>query len=166
LCYGFQRAAGHTRREQVNNGDPSSSIPGLQERQTNSYARTLKEPVWCRLHALLGQGGDRIIMDMLLECSIFIPVNTNMGNYYQLSGVPVHEMKSDELQRNNITKGNAGQEAVTKPSHLKSEMKTPGAITFVRSRMLYAKAALNAKGGVRFGMRHIRAFPAIPRMLQ
>ena len=29
-------------------------------------------------------------------------------------------------------------------------------ITFVRSRMLYARAALNAKGGVRFGMRHIR----------
>jgi hypothetical protein len=26
----------------------------------------------------------------------------------------------------------------------------------VRSRMLYAKAALNAKGGIRFGMRHIR----------
>ena len=30
------------------------------------------------------------------------------------------------------------------------------AIRFVRSRMLYARAALNAKGGVRFGMRHIR----------
>lgn len=29
-------------------------------------------------------------------------------------------------------------------------------IRFVRSRMLYARAALNAKGGVRFGMRHIR----------
>jgi hypothetical protein len=128
--------------------------------------RTLKEPVWCRLHALLGQGGDRIIMGMLLECSIFIPVNADMGNYYQLSGVPIHEIKSDELQKSNTAKVSADQEAVTKPSALKSESKTPGAITFVRSRMLYAKAALNAKGGVRFGMRHIRTFPTIPQAIQ
>ena len=38
----------------------------------------------------------------------------------------------------------------------KNEIKKPGAITFVRSRMLYARATMNAKGGVRFGMRHIR----------
>lgn len=29
-------------------------------------------------------------------------------------------------------------------------------ITFVRNRMMYARAALNAKGDVRFGLRHIR----------
>ena len=29
-------------------------------------------------------------------------------------------------------------------------------ITFVRSRMMYARPALNAKGDVRFGLRHIR----------
>jgi len=96
-------------------------------------------------------------MDMLLECSIFIFVSADMGNYYQLSGVPVHEVKSDEPQKNNIARVNAVKEAPTKPSQLKIESKKPGAITFVRSRMLYAKAALNAKGGVRFGMRHIRA---------
>ncbi|KAH6866719.1 hypothetical protein BKA58DRAFT_210337 [Alternaria rosae] len=155
LCYGFQRAAGSNRRAQGNNDNPSPSIPGLQERLPNSFAKTLKEPVWCRLHALLGQGGDRIIIDMLLECSIFIPVNADTGNYYQLSGVPVHEVKSDENQKSNIARVNADKEGPTKPSHLKIESKKPGAITFVRSRMLYAKAALNAKGGVRFGMRHI-----------
>jgi hypothetical protein len=32
----------------------------------------------------------------------------------------------------------------------------PGSISFVRSRMLFAKAALNAHGAVRFGLRHIR----------
>lgn len=35
---------------------------------------------------------------------------------------------------------------------------TPGDILFVRNRMLYARAALNAKGTVRFGLRHIREF--------
>lgn len=157
LCHGFQRA-GNTRREPSNNENPSCSIPNLQEQQPNSYRQTLKEPVWCRLHALLGQRGDRIIMDMLLGCSIFIPVDAHSGNYYQLSGVPASEIKSDELQKSNTAKVNADQEAVNELSRIQSERKTPGAITFVRNRMLYAKPALNAKGGVRFGLRHIRAF--------
>jgi hypothetical protein len=165
LCHGFQRT-GTTRREQGNNGNPSSSIPNLQERQPNSYRQTLKEPVWCRLHALLGQGGDRIIIDMLLESSIFIPLNADMGNYYQLSGMPISEIKSDGFQKSNTVRVDVGYEAINNPSRVKSECKTAGTITFVRSRMLYAKAALNAKGGVRFGMRHIRAFSTILRMLQ
>lgn len=36
------------------------------------------------------------------------------------------------------------------------DLHSPAAITFVRSRMYYARAALNAKGRVTFGMRHIR----------
>ena len=32
------------------------------------------------------------------------------------------------------------------------------AISFVRTRMLYARPALNAKGKVTFGLRHIRSF--------
>ena len=36
--------------------------------------------------------------------------------------------------------------------------KSPGAITFVRNRMFYARGALNAKGKVTFGLRHIREF--------
>ena len=34
--------------------------------------------------------------------------------------------------------------------------KSPGGISFIRNRMFYARAALNAKGGVSFGLRHIR----------
>jgi hypothetical protein len=141
------------------NPDPTSSIPGLVERHLNSYIRTLKEPAWCRLHALLGQGGDRIMMDILLECSIFLPIETSIGNYYQLSGFPVSELRLDQLQKTNTAKIEVDPEAPSKGLHLRSENRTPGAITFVRSRMLYAKAALNAKGGVRFGLRHIRWFP-------
>jgi hypothetical protein len=155
LCHGFQRA-GKARLEPEVNLDPTPSIPGLVERHLNGYTRTLKEPVWCRLHALLGQGGDRIIMDMLLECSIFLPIRSSIGNYYQLSGAPVSELRSDDHQKSDPAKTEANPEASIKSSHLRSENRAPGAITFVRSRMLYAKAALNAKGGVRFGMRHIR----------
>jgi telomerase reverse transcriptase len=155
LCHGFQRA-GKARLEPDVNHDSTSSIPGLVERQLNGYTRTLKEPVWCRLHALLGQGGDRIMMDMLLECSIFLPIKASTGNYYQLSGAPVSELRVNEHQKSDTAKIDANPEAPSKSSHLRSENRAPGAITFVRSRMLYAKAALNAKGGVRFGMHHIR----------
>lgn len=34
--------------------------------------------------------------------------------------------------------------------------KSPAAISFVRNRMFYARAALNTKGRVTFGLRHIR----------
>ena len=36
------------------------------------------------------------------------------------------------------------------------DLRSPGSIVIVRNRMLYARAAWNAKGQVRFGMRHIR----------
>lgn len=35
-------------------------------------------------------------------------------------------------------------------------VKAPSTIVFVRNRMLYARAALNARGFVHFGLRHIR----------
>ncbi|KNG48986.1 telomerase reverse transcriptase [Stemphylium lycopersici] len=160
LCHGFQRA-GNARRELVDNHSPRCSIPGLQEIHVNSHVRTLKEPVWCRLHALLGQGGDRIMMNLLLDCSIFLPVEANAGNFYQLSGVPVSEVQPEEAWNNTAGKVKTDAEAATK-SHLKSENRSPGAITFVRSRMLYAKAALNARGGIRFGMRHIHVLNRFP----
>jgi hypothetical protein len=40
--------------------------------------------------------------------------------------------------------------------HGQEIVNTPARITFVRNRMLYARAALNAKGTIRFGLRHIR----------
>jgi telomerase reverse transcriptase len=131
-------------------------VPGLVERSPNSHVRTLKEPTWCRLHALLGQRGDRIIIDMLLECAVFLTVNGGSGNYIQLSGIPISDLKPDEKLKDQPLHGEANQIAKGLPLNQHSENRSPGAITFVRSRMLYAKAALNAKGGVRFGMRHIR----------
>lgn len=37
-----------------------------------------------------------------------------------------------------------------------SIVKSPSEIAFVRNRMLYARAAFNARGLVQFGLRHIR----------
>jgi hypothetical protein len=118
---------------------------------------TLKTPLWCRLHALLGPGGDLIIMDMLLDCGIYSPMEGSRGNYLQMSGVPLSELK---VEPRNVPVIAPKEEYSTgkKPHPLVSEDRKPSTIRFVRNRMLYARAALNAKGGVRFGMRHIRTF--------
>jgi telomerase reverse transcriptase len=155
LCHGFQRAA-HTGRAHNDHVEPASSVPGLVERSPNSHVRTLKEPTWCRLHALLGQRGDRIMMDMLLECAIFLPVHGGTGNCYQLCGIPVSDLRPDQKHKEDPVHDEANQLAKGVLTSQHSENRSPSAITFVRNRMLYAKAALNAKGGVRFGLRHIR----------
>ena len=70
-----------------------------------------------------------------------------------LAGHPLGDLQllSEVAGSVNISKVNqaiAGSE--TKVLH------TPASIVFVRNRMFYARAALNAQGGVRFGLRHIR----------
>lgn len=36
--------------------------------------------------ALLGQSGERLMLDLLMDCSVFVAVQAGFGNYYQLSG--------------------------------------------------------------------------------
>ena len=54
-------------------------------------------------------------------------------------------------------KTSANIQALLKPAlHPQKAPKSSATIVFVRNRMFYARAALNAKGKVRFGLRHIR----------
>lgn len=102
---------------------------------------------------MLGEGGDRIMMDMLTDCAIFRPVDNHSTNYYQLSGPPISNLEPKQVSKQPIPPAISADK---RPSGPTTEERTPCKIAFVRSRMLYAKAALNAKGGIRFGMRHIR----------
>ncbi|KAF2440997.1 hypothetical protein P171DRAFT_86698 [Karstenula rhodostoma CBS 690.94] len=155
LCHGFQRSGG---RVQHGPQKTAHSIPGISSHLKNTGVEMLKGPLWCRLHAILGKEGRVIMMDMLTDCGIFSPVERRQGdgNLLQMSGIPISELQPvpppdgvpPAVPANNFT--------TRKPNSLTSENRTPNAITFVRNRMLYARAALNAKGGVRFGMRHIR----------
>lgn len=43
--------------------------------------------------------------------------------------------------------------------------RAPSDLVFVRNRMLFARAALNARGHVQFGLRHIRKFRPSPQGL-
>lgn len=61
----------------------------------------------------------------------------------QLADLTVLEPSTSDEKRKN-----------TRPTE--GVLHSPKSITFVRSRILYARPALNAKGDVRLGLRHIR----------
>lgn len=46
----------------------------------------MKQSPWPQLLLLLGKFGESIMINMLLDCAIFLPVDAGQGNYYQLSG--------------------------------------------------------------------------------
>ncbi|RYP70145.1 hypothetical protein DL771_005657 [Monosporascus sp. 5C6A] len=147
LCDGFRRNRCSGPPRQARNGE--RNIPGLFALHPNPHVDMLKRVPWPQLLLLLGQPGERIMMDLLLDCAIFVPVNAGTNNYCQISGKPLSET---ELL-------NAGK---TQGSTSESSVKSPSDIVFVRNRMLYARAALNARGLVHFGLRHIHVLNRSP----
>ncbi|KAI5866585.1 hypothetical protein GGS23DRAFT_278248 [Durotheca rogersii] len=110
----------------------------------------LKAPPWPQLLALMGDSGERIMIDLLLDCAVFVPLKAGTNNFCQISGtsskllVPMHPLEKVEERP------------------LGDMKKPPSAVIFIRSRMLYAKAALNARGFVHFGLRHIHVLNRSP----
>lgn len=90
-----------------------------------------------------------------MDCAIFRPVDPESTNYYQLSGPPISDLEPCQALKAPLD-GLIATSASKQPAALTTEDRTSCKIVFIRSRMLYAKAALNAKGGIRFGLRHIR----------
>lgn len=134
------------------------NIPGVFQLHHNHCVKALKESPWPQLLTLLGRSGQRIMLDLLLDCSVFVAVKAGKGNYNQLTGMQMSEM--DPL----TTVGTTPKSSSSKDSDRKkapgSTFRQPSEITFVRSRMMYARAALNARGNVHFGLRHIRKYPS------
>ncbi|PNY25820.1 Telomerase reverse transcriptase, partial [Tolypocladium capitatum] len=142
LCDGFRKRA----RE----GDPGgTTIPGVYSLYPNSQVAALMLAPWPHLLALLGQSGERTMIGLLLDCSIFVAIEAGLGNYYQLSGLPLSEL---ELSNGIPPLNPDGRPAARKPSD----------IMLVRSRIFYAKPALTARGRVHVGFRHIHVLNRCP----
>jgi telomerase reverse transcriptase len=60
------------------------------------------------------------------------------------------------LQKESIINVRGPSSANGKQSKYFMETRTPARVLFVRNRILYARAALNTQGSVRYGFRHIR----------
>ena len=178
LCHGFQRAS--NPRQANNDHCAVAGIPGIVSYYPNTNVQALKGSSWTEVLALLGQEGDRILLDLFLDCGIFVACDEGLDNYYQLSGnvyrgVRIFQVSSSSIatgtpltELQSLSASNFDRKLIFSKSehcntstscHVPQSMpKSPTAITFVRNRMFYARAALNAKGRVTFGLRHIREF--------
>ncbi|KAI1174954.1 hypothetical protein F4777DRAFT_348646 [Nemania sp. FL0916] len=77
LCDGFRRNGGL----------------GLRVLRPNPCVELLQQSPWPQLLALLGEAGDRIMIDLLLNCAVFVPVEVGASNVCQISGMLTHYLK-------------------------------------------------------------------------
>ena len=84
LCQGFRKdvSARSIHRDEM----ASSAIPGIISIYPNSHVVAMKASPWPEILALMGRQGERMMIDLLFDCGIFIPVESGRGSYYQLSG--------------------------------------------------------------------------------
>ncbi|KAL2046145.1 hypothetical protein N7G274_001592 [Stereocaulon virgatum] len=159
LCHGYQRVRNEGRANQDHCA--LAGIPGLVSHYPNGNVDTMKDAAWAKILGLLGKEGNEIMLDMVMLCGIFVAVDGGQGNYYQLSGTPLTDLPtlscSNPLVVSKAAKplNLSSDNGVKIESSSQSTCKSPATISFVRNRMFYARPALNAKGRVTFGLRHI-----------
>ncbi|KAK8140264.1 hypothetical protein PG984_000330 [Apiospora sp. TS-2023a] len=148
LCDGFRRD--HSSRLQAQSRIRTTNIPDMISIYPNQRVELLKQSPWPEILKLLGNSGDRIMMDLLLDSAMFLPVGSCQGNYYQISGQPLYDTQLLAASNEDAKQISTGFQRST------------AEINFVRNRMLYARPALNARGLVHFGLRHIHVLNRSP----
>ena len=78
LCHGFQRA-----RSQVTMQNDRVVVS-----HANSNVQLLKGTDWQVVLNLLGKEGDKLMLDMLIGCDLFVSLSHGVGNLHQISGTP------------------------------------------------------------------------------
>ena len=95
LCDGYRRSA-------IEKAE-AETIPGVFSRFPNDQVASLKASPWPQLLALLGQSGEKIMINLLVDCSIFVAVESGLNNFYQISGtsmaVPMSRVLANTLAR-------------------------------------------------------------------
>ncbi|KAL5321239.1 hypothetical protein ACEPPN_012053 [Leptodophora sp. 'Broadleaf-Isolate-01'] len=149
LCQGFQKDVLH---KTINQGENAgSSIPGVVSTYPNSHVTEMKARPWPQVLLLMGKEGERAMIDLILDCGVFLAVEKGHGTFNQLSGVPLADLPLLPTS-----------DAVLTKLKTTEELRSPSNINFVRNRMMYARAALNAKREVSFGLRHIHVLNRYP----
>ena len=87
LCRGFRRV--NQKRKSHADHCPLSGIPGILSHYPNENVNSLKNAEWLEVLDLLGHGGSRIMLDLLLDHGLYVELEGGRGNYYQLSGAIV-----------------------------------------------------------------------------
>ncbi|KAK5195903.1 Telomerase reverse transcriptase [Exophiala xenobiotica] len=146
LCHGLQRASGSV--ESGHDGKDRGILPGIVRHHPNDNLKILTTSPWTEIISLLGDDAEAIASSLFLDCGIFTRLANGNGNYYQLSGVPISELKNKETSQlgkdlSSRTRDNPNRSASN--------------IRFVRNRILYARPSLNNAGRVKFGLHHTHA---------
>ncbi|KFY76636.1 hypothetical protein V499_03767 [Pseudogymnoascus sp. VKM F-103] len=85
LCQGFSKIPSAGRMD-ANNAAVRRLVPVFP----NKHFDELKLDPWPQVLGLLGKGGDRVMIDLLVDCGIFLAAGNGRGNYYQICGMYLH----------------------------------------------------------------------------
>ncbi|KIW17443.1 hypothetical protein PV08_04637 [Exophiala spinifera] len=143
LCNGLQRAS--ALADSVEPGK-RCVLPGIVRHHPNDNISALTSSPWTDILPLLGNDAEAIISSLLLDCGVFTRLSRGNGNYYQLSGTPVCELKQTRMPSKGVN-----------PPSTQGANASRGAadIRFVRNRILYAKASVNKAGKIKTGLHHM-----------
>jgi telomerase reverse transcriptase len=174
LCQGVQWPnRGH---QYTTDSRAATDMLGLDSNCPDKNAAIVRGPLWSRLLSILGNEGEKVMVELLLYPGIFLQVGNEESNFCQISGKSNSSHNAGEIVKRmrrhseNILgiplhnlEAFPGQTSITAPSPALrnggksvTSSKTPAAITVVRSRMFYARPALSSRNQVQLGLRHIR----------
>jgi len=153
LCQGYERPSGAGKGLSM---VAAPSIPGIVCQYANRSVEEVTSPVWCQLLSFLGCGGDLVMVDLLVDCALFVPASDQNG-LQQLSGVPLSQLSALRISSNGTANNDKANDKISRQqstTNIKSS-RDWSSIRFVRSRMFYAKQTQNASRTARLGLRHI-----------
>ena len=61
-------------------------INGLDCTSNGTNASVMSDCAWQELLQLLGKDGDKVMLDIILYCGVFVPTENGKGNLIQISG--------------------------------------------------------------------------------
>jgi telomerase reverse transcriptase len=64
----------------------ASAIPGVISTYPNNHVTAMKTSPWPEILGLMGKQGEKVMIDLILGCGIFLPLESGRGSYHQLSG--------------------------------------------------------------------------------
>lgn len=97
LCQGFKRDL--TYRMIRNDHHAHTSIPGIISTHENCHVTIIKSSPWPQVLTLMGKEGEKTMVDLILDCGIFLPVEDAYGTFHQLSGKAKHRNYGHQLMR-------------------------------------------------------------------
>lgn len=64
----------------------TSAIPGVISTYPNHHVAAMKASPWPEILTLMGNEGEKMMIDLILDCGIFVSIESGLGSYHQLSG--------------------------------------------------------------------------------